>query len=269
VAEKVGLPAWGRPYHFHPIGLIGAFTERSCACERDIKLDEMRAVISEQQIINGLFQKSSFPDVKNIEVESFLIALNEAMNRYRIDSCLDKAFFLSSLAVECDRFNTTAEYKNRDDSIPAHWSNYRGGNDYHGRGLIQLTHIDNYHAYFRSEQVPITTSVEVVANNMRFITGSAGWFWRKGSAWGDMSKHSKNNDFIKIIIGVNGGFNHAYEREGLALALIDKLKVSNCPVYGGRSFRKYKFSESSLRNSTVGTGIWRRYFGESDEIFKK
>ncbi|MDF9777664.1 pesticin C-terminus-like muramidase [Pseudomonas baetica] len=25
VAEKVGLPSWGRPYHFHPIGLAGSF----------------------------------------------------------------------------------------------------------------------------------------------------------------------------------------------------------------------------------------------------
>ncbi|MBV7477481.1 hypothetical protein [Pseudomonas sp. PDM31] len=269
VAEKVGLPSWGRPYHFHPIGLIGAFTQRSCACKRDITLDEMRVVISEQQIINGLFQKSSFPEVKNIEAESFLIALNQAMDRYRIDTCLDKALFLSNLAVESDAFNTTTEYKNRDNSIPVHWNSYRGGSDYHGRGLIQLTHIDNYHAYFSSEQVSIATSVEAVASNVRFITGSAGWFWRKGSAWGDLSKYSKNNDLIKVIIGVNGGFNHAYEREEYALALIDKLKVSSCPVHGGGHYRKYKLSESSLRDSTVGSGIWKRYFGESDEIFKR
>ncbi|MGJ7517083.1 pesticin C-terminus-like muramidase [Pseudomonas baetica] len=25
VAEKVGLPVWGRPYHFHPVGLVGSF----------------------------------------------------------------------------------------------------------------------------------------------------------------------------------------------------------------------------------------------------
>jgi predicted chitinase len=89
----------------------------------------------------------------------------------------------------------------------------------------------------------VFTPVEKVATNMRLVTGSAGWFWRKGSAWGDMSKLSKNNDFIKIIIGVNGGFNHAHEREQYALALIEKLKVSTCSVHGGKEFTKYKISE--------------------------
>jgi hypothetical protein len=34
VAEKVGLPAWGRPYHFHPIGLIAHLKndQKKCYC---------------------------------------------------------------------------------------------------------------------------------------------------------------------------------------------------------------------------------------------
>ncbi|POA74775.1 hypothetical protein C1890_24420, partial [Pseudomonas sp. DP16D-R1] len=28
VAEKVGLPSWGRPYHFHPMGLFGMFARK-------------------------------------------------------------------------------------------------------------------------------------------------------------------------------------------------------------------------------------------------
>ncbi len=86
---------------------------------------------------------------------------------------------------------------------------------------------------------------------------------------GDMSRHSNNNDLIKVIVGVNGGFNHAYERERYALALIEGLKVSTCSIHGHRDYKKYKISESSLASSTVGLDIWRRYFGESDEIFKK
>ncbi|MGF6093168.1 glycoside hydrolase family 19 protein [Pseudomonas sp. 18173] len=269
VAEKVGLPPWGRPYHFHPLGLVGLFTQRSCACERNITLDELQTVISEEQVAGGLFQKSSHSEIHNVEAEDFLVVLNEAMDRYGIRECLDKAFFLANIAIECDRFKTTEEYKNRDGSIPDHWHNYRGGSSYHGRGLIQLTHIENYKDYFRSEHMSLATPMEEVASNSRLVAGSAGWFWRKGSAWGDMSKHSKNNDLIKVIIGVNGGFNHAFEREQYALALIEKLKVSTCPVHGQREFKKYKLSESSLSGSTVGRDIWRRYFGESNEILKK
>ena len=269
VAAGVGIPAHGEVYHFHPVGIAGRFTQRSCACGRDVTLDEMQAVISEHQIMSGLFLKSNHSAIKGVGAKNFLVMLNDAMNRYGIKDCLDKAFFLSNIAVECDRFKTTEEYRNKDGSIPDHWNNYRGGSNYHGRGLIQLTHIENYQSYFKSEHMSVFTPVEQVATNMRLVTGSAGWFWRKGSAWGDMSKLSKNNDFIKIIIGVNGGFNHAHEREQYALALIEKLKVSTCSVHGGKEFTKYKISESSLVGSAVGFDIWKRYFGESDEIFKK
>lgn len=269
VAERVGLPSWGRPYHFHPIGLVGAFFKRSCACERDITLDELRVVLSQEQISSGLFQKSNHSSIKFMDPRKFLAVLNQAMNRYGITECLDKAFFLSNVAVECDRFKTTEEYKNKNGSIPEHWQSYRGGADYHGRGLIQLTHIENYKSYFQEERMPLTTNLDEIASSALLATRSAGWFWRKGSAWGDLSTHSKSNDLIKVIIGVNGGFNHAWEREAYALALIDELKISTCSTHGGKDFGKYKFSKSSLSSSSTAQNIWKRYFGDSDEIYKK
>ncbi|WP_141099372.1 hypothetical protein [Pseudomonas nitroreducens] len=114
--------------------------------------------------------------------------------------------------------------------------------------------------------MPRDTAVELVASELRFITGSAGWYWRKGSVWGDMSALSKKNDLIKVIIGVNGGFNHAFEREQYTLKLIKELQVSRCSIHGDRIYGKYKFSESSLHESVVGGKIWKRYFGDSDEI---
>jgi hypothetical protein len=42
VAEKVGLPAWGRPYHFHPIGLITHLNidQKKCYCYRQGVVDK-------------------------------------------------------------------------------------------------------------------------------------------------------------------------------------------------------------------------------------
>jgi predicted chitinase len=269
VAEAVGLPVDGRVWHFHPVEVMGIFNEQLCACNRDISLHEINVIVTSEQLTEGIFNKSIHDEVNGVDVEFFLVMLNQSMEKFGITECLDKAFFLANIAVECDRFKTTEEYANKDGSIPTHWQNYRGGPEYHGRGLIQLTHVDNYESYFRSEKISKNTPVAEVAKNLRFITGSAGWYWRKGSAWGDISDFSKNNDFVKVIIGVNGGFNHAYERELYALDLIKKLNVSSCHIHGKKAYRKYRFSESSLAKSSVGLSIWRRYFGESDEFFKQ
>ena len=45
-------------------------------------------------------------------------------------------------------FRTASEYKKRNGSYPAGWSNYSGGAKYHGRGLIQVTHNYNYKKYW-------------------------------------------------------------------------------------------------------------------------
>lgn len=259
----------GKVYHFNAIGIVGWADHLVCACNRDITEAEITQIISRSQLAGGMFQSSKYPTIRGLEIGTFLRMINMAMRRFGINECLDKAFFLANLAVESDYFRTTEEYRNRDGSIPSGWHEYRGGHNYHGRGLIQLTHIENYMSYFESEGLPGSTPVVEVASNPRLVTGSAGWYWRNGSAWGDLSKFSSMNDFIKIIIGVNGGFNHAAEREEYVLGLIEKLKISSCSKHGCREYGKYKFSESSLVESKSGRDVWEKYFGDSDEIFKK
>lgn len=258
----------GMVYHLNAAGLVGWADHKPCACNREITEAEIIQIISRSQLSSGMFQSSMYPTIRGIGVEEFLRMLNGAMGRFGINECLDKAFFIANLAVESDYFRTTEEYKNRDGTIPSGWHGYRGGHDYHGRGLIQLTHIENYRSYFESEGLPSSTSVVEVASNPRLVTGSAGWYWRNGSAWGDLSKPSSMNDFLKTIIGVNGGFNHAAEREGYVLGLIERLSVGSCSTHGFRKYGKYKFSESSLARSRNGKDIWEKYFGDSDEIFR-
>ncbi|OWJ95809.1 hypothetical protein B6S59_08745 [Pseudomonas sp. A46] len=262
-------PGKGLVYQFNAIGLMGSLNRQICACGRDITEAEFSEIISDAQFCGGMFKSSSYPEMRGMEVGEFLRVLNGAMRRFEINDCLDKAFFLANLAVESDYFRTTEEYRNRDGTIPSGWHDYRGGHDYHGRGLIQLTHIENYISYFDSEGLPHSTPLVEVASNPRWVTGSAGWYWRKGSAWGDLSGFSANNDFIKTIIGVNGGFNHAAERESYVLGLLEKLNVKFCSRHGCRRYGKYKFSESSLAKSKNGRKIWEKYFGGSDEIFKR
>ncbi|WP_236233460.1 hypothetical protein [Pseudomonas tohonis] len=263
------IPSNGMVYHLDAVGLVGWADHQSCACNREITETEIVQIISSSQLSGGMFQSSIYPTIRGIEVGAFLRMLNGAMGRFGINECLDKAFFIANLAVESDYFRTTEEYRNRDGAIPSGWYSYRGGHDYHGRGLIQLTHIENYTSYFESEGLPSSTPVVEVASSPRLVTGSAGWYWRNGSAWGDLSKFSSMNDFLKTIIGVNGGFNHAAEREEYVLGLIERLGVGACSTHGFRKYGKYRFSESSLAKSKNGKDIWEKYFGDSDEIFKR
>ncbi|MDR0182135.1 glycoside hydrolase family 19 protein [Lysobacter arvi] len=266
-AGVAGFPQSTRVYHLHPGGLAGNFAGMSvCACNRDITLDEIRMIVSDELIRTGLFPRSAYPAVRCTPADVFVRMLNTAMEDYEITDCLDKAHFLANLAVECDRFKTTEEYKNRGGVIPSHWYNYSGGADYHGRGLIQLTHDYNYQKYFRSAGLSLSTPSSDVASDLSLATDSACWFWRHGSAWGDLSGIAKKNDFLFSVLGVNGGFNHAAEREGYVLKLIEKFGTKNCSTNKGKVVEKYRFSKSGISQSKVGSAIWKRYFGDTDEL---
>ena len=268
VMEPLKFREWA-VYFLQPVGMMASFRSEKCACETDITLDDIKAVISDDQVANGLFRSSRHPEINGIAVEKFLSLLNAAMSRAGINECIDKAFFIANVAVECAYFSTTEEFKMKDGSIPKKWHGYRGGVNYYGRGLIQLTHIETYAKYFSANNLSLQTPLDKIASDPIHVIGSAVWYWRHGSTWGDMSRHAKNGDFLRTIIGVNGGFNHALERESYALLLIDRLNVEKCPRHGARKYKKFLFSESSLRNTNSGPFYWGKYFGECNEIPEK
>lgn len=62
-------------------------------------------------------------------------------------------------------------------------------------------------------------------SDLTHVVQSAVWFWRYCSAWGDINIAVNKNDFLKVIIYVNGGYNHVYERN---LVLYKLSKLVNC-----------------------------------------
>ncbi|WP_299015288.1 hypothetical protein [uncultured Photobacterium sp.] len=222
----------------------------TCICGSPLTLVHLEAILSPQRVRNGLFEQSSYSTMKNISSQLFLDKLNAAMDAFGVNTCLDKIHFLAQALIESNNFKTTEEYRNNNGSIPSGWNNYRGGNFYHGRGIIQVTHKDNYAKYWRKMDVATMTDNHVIklSSDLHHSLYSALWFWRFGSAWGDISNFAKANDFLKVTIAVNGGYNHVFERNKALLSLSRVIRC-NTVSWGDNSFKNFKFEDSSISNS--------------------
>lgn len=160
--------------------------KKKCFCNRDLTVEEVKSFYGSKI----LFSAKNCPLPKNKKTyEEFVKALNTAMNKYDINTCLRKAHFLAQIEVESDRLNTTLEYAdgwdydhtthqgnydkyklylsdkdkykkyndakikrgyNRYIECLSHGHNVKGyGPKYKGKGLIQLTWKNTYEKYFK------------------------------------------------------------------------------------------------------------------------
>ncbi|WP_394134361.1 LysM peptidoglycan-binding domain-containing protein [Aliivibrio fischeri] len=220
--------------------------KRSCLCNKPITKYELSKVLSQKRIESGIFEFSKSDKLKNTKIDDFLKQLNLALDRYGVTSCLQKMHFLSQVLLESDNFKTAEEYKNRDGSIPKHWENYRGGENYHGRGLIQITHDYNYDKYWKYKGKKLDNSV--VSDDLYYVIDSSLWYWTQGSAWGDINAFADENDFLKVTIAVNGGFNHVSERMQALTSLSKSISCENVD-YSKLRFDKFSFENSKLKKT--------------------
>ncbi|MGL5090579.1 MAG: hypothetical protein ACRC8B_06540 [Aeromonas sobria] len=236
-------------WHFHPL-TFAPQKGNQCLCGRDIELKHLEIAIEGKASVKSLFSRSAYTGVAGVSADIFLKELNAAMNFFGVSTCLDKIHFLAQCLVETDFFRTTEEYKNKNGSTPFNWDNYGGGSFYHGRGLIQITHKKNYEKYlFSINQLPIDNNkVDMLASKIHHAVYSAVWYWVSGSAWGDIRGFTKNNDFLKVTIAVNGGFNHVKERNESLLRLSKSINCSNVD-FSKFKFSKFEFSQSTLKDS--------------------
>ena len=227
-------------------------------CSEDIDSNLLNLILPDDVKKKGLFYKSRYSQISKISIDDFLLSLNKSMNDYGIKTCLQKAHFLSQILLECDNLRTTEEYGYN--NPPSYWNNYKGGKKFHGRGLIQLTHNYNYEKFGKKIGVDLVKQPEQVAYNIDYVTQSACWYWRNGSAWGDMNKYADKDDIHYITIGINGGFNHYCHRKANLIKLIDQMKIKENNCYEKDKLSKeigvYSFSTSSLKASKIGVKIW-------------
>jgi predicted chitinase len=256
-----GFPSSSRVYHFHPASFTGAeVVVAPPAQHKLLTVEQFRSILPSDVRRKGLFYKSRFQGVRDYHLEDFVDLLNKYMNRYEINTKWRIVHFLAQITLECDSFRTTEEYRNSGGSIPSHWYRYRGGHVYHGRGLIQLTHIENYAKYKKDTGADVVNNPSIVAWNMEHTVRSACWYWRYASPWGDINKRADRNDFLFVTVAINGGFNHARTRKSHLQTLARSFGLPS------RNFSRFWFSNSGLSKTRSGRSIWKRYFGNQRYI---
>lgn len=175
-------------------------------------------MISKEQLL------SIMPSVTVANLEKFLQPLNEAMEKWEINTPRRQAMFLAQLAHESGSFRYVREladgkaYEGRKDL-----GNIQTGDGpkYKGRGLIQITGRSNYEKYFASVGLPATSDPTLLEGAVH-ATNSAGWFWKTrglneiadapdGSVF--TRKGINYDSFHWVTLKINGGLNGIADRQ--------------------------------------------------------
>lgn len=206
-----------------------------------------------------LFKKSKYPKIKNMDRTIFLNALNNAFEKFEINTCLRKAHFLAHVICESAHLQTTEEYYDA-----KQWAKYGGGPNYHGRGLLQLTHKDNYKLFSKEigEDVSNDNTCGLVASDPKYALLSAAWYWINGSTWKSGNPHADRDDLHFTTMVINGGFNGYCERKEALIKILKIMQIQE-KCEAAKKLTKpigiYKFEQSNLMKSKVGKKMWILY----------
>lgn len=160
--------------------------------------------------------KAICPPASMANIKKHVTYLNEAMQKYKINTRLRQAHFLAQVAHESDHFKTAREY--------ADGSKYEGridlgntqpgdGKRFRGRGLIQLTGRDVYSQYGKYVGQSFTDGDNMFQVEQEpYASDSAGWFWLIYKKSKDINGRADRDDVVAVTRAVNGGRNGLEER---------------------------------------------------------
>jgi glycoside hydrolase, family 19, putative len=298
--EVDGFNSDKQAYYLHPLGMIGWLMPYStCFCHRDFTVDEVKNIIklmrdSEKNNNYKIFFAKNCPLSESDKTyERLTEEINKTFRKYEINTCLRKVHFLAQMYLETDRLKTTVEYASGEqynpgrhkDAIKNKNTEVGDGPRYKGRGGMQLTWRVNYLRYFEHTRKDVAYYSKVISptetllsmsdrrKNFNTLVGeslflaidSAGWYWRNGSAWGDLNSKADNDDVYSINIGVNGGFNDFKPRITWVKSLIRDNNIQECPNLNlSKPIGEYKFSTSGIKNTKYGKGLQKKFEGYDD-----
>ena len=167
--------------------------------------------------------------VKDKHTRVYLPLLNQMFAKYQF-TLKEAQYFMAQILHESGKLNWTAELLHEDKSK----HNYSGGWEYHGRGLIQVTHDYNYfslHAWLVYEgYIPANSSVGVdFRESIRtpyYGTLAAFWFWEVHGLY----RYVQDENFLGLTRKINGGENGWDDRKA-NLKLTERFMRKRVPDY--------------------------------------
>lgn len=186
--------------------------------------------------------------------ESFTKALNNTINKYSINTCIRKIHFLAQVAHETGLFSITYE-KGKDSDM----SHYSGGEQFRGRGLIQVTHDYDYINYYNYINKTSYTAKDTnfynknlipfrkrLSTEIGYACDSGGWEWavQKKASYDKASNKVKFKEILgktlneiadygdtyryRISVLINGGTNGEKERKLYYNLLKEIFEYNSC-----------------------------------------
>lgn len=169
--------------------------------------------------------KEICPNISKKNLEIYLPLLNEAFERYNIDTIERVACFLAQIIHESVSFNFTKEIasgKAYEGRLDLGNINKGDGVKFKGRGLIQTTGRSNYRAVslFLFGDLRLLDNPEIL-EEPKYALESACYYWKskdlnficdKADDWVVLHKNKTRNKFELLTMKINGGLNGYKDR---------------------------------------------------------
>lgn len=150
------------------------------------------------------------PFARAQDINQFLQPLNDAMEKYEINTPLRISAFLAQVAHESGQLKYTLEiasgaaYEGRKDLGNTHAGD---GVRFKGRGLIQITGRTNYEKLSKEIGIDFISNPALLEGPV-YASLSAAWFWNTKN----LNRLADAKNFLLITKRINGGYNGQIER---------------------------------------------------------